>query len=230
MRTVDRIRTTPRISVTKLGEYLVASPRRRRAILRAQHRPKDVVVARYHDARHAIVRFLTGELDEDGLIEERDRVASVTGGTDWAVQDRRLSVLAINRFLDIADRVQLHGNVRPGSGIHGALRIADVSVSIRPDVTFLEDVGSGTRLGSIKLVFARTIPITDESGAYIGTALAEHLGRHHPGSPVVREWCQVVDVLHGTVRSAPRTYRSRMADIEAACEEIGSSWSRVVRE
>lgn len=228
MAATERVRAEPRISVTKLGEYLTATPRRRRAIIRAQHRPKDSIVARYHDARAAITRFLIGELGEDGLVAERDRIAAITGGTSWAIHDRRLSGEAITRFLDLADRVVLHGLPRLGSEIVGALRVHNVTVSVRPDVVVSKVIGSVIRRGSIKLVFTRDVPVSEESGAYIGTALAEHLISRIPGDVVVRDWCQVVDVMSGTIKSGPKTYRSRLADIEAACEEIASSWPRLV--
>ncbi len=39
------VRDTPRISLNKLGEYMTASPSRRRSIVRDQKRPKDAIVA-----------------------------------------------------------------------------------------------------------------------------------------------------------------------------------------
>jgi hypothetical protein len=43
----SRIRETPRISVNKLAEYMVATPARRRGIIRDQKVKRDFIVARY---------------------------------------------------------------------------------------------------------------------------------------------------------------------------------------
>ena len=185
-------------------------------------------MAKYHDARTLIPRFLTGDLDEDALLAERGQLASDRSGTDWAAKDRRLSVLAIDRFLDLVDQIRLEGVLRSGSEIPGVMQFGGVDVSVRPDVIVRSSSG-GNRIGAIKLVFAKTVPVGEEAGAYISAALAEHLTRICPDSVVNRAWCQVVDVMHGKVIGAPRTLRNRVADIEAACEEIGSSWRRALQ-
>lgn len=227
MSTTAKTRSKPRISIAKLGEYMTATPRRRRAIIRAQHRPQDAIVARYHDARLLISRFLIGELDEDELIRQKDELAGTTSGSEWVTEDRRLSVLAIDRFLEVADQVRIQGILRPGTEVPGSIRCGGIDVSVRPDVVMAED--STGRVASIKLVFAKSVPVTAEASAYIATGLAEHLLRRFPEGKVAREWCQVIDVMHGVVMNGPRTHRNRVADIEAACEEIAGAWDRASR-
>lgn len=173
MSIAERVRTSPRISVAKLGEYLTATPRRRRAIIRAQHKPSDSIIARSHDARSAVVRFLTNQIGEEGLMAERERIRAVSTGSEWARNDRRLSADAVDRFLDIADRVVVGDRPRSGTDVPNSIEIARVRLSVRPDVIFMETKDSATRHGCIKLVFTRAVPISSDVGAYIGTALAE---------------------------------------------------------
>lgn len=47
-------RSEPRKSANKLGEYMTATPSRRRRIIKDQKRPKDFIVPRYTEAQAAI--------------------------------------------------------------------------------------------------------------------------------------------------------------------------------
>ena len=54
--TTDIVRQAPRISVNKLGEYMTATPLRRRRIVLDQKRPKTFIFARYREPQDAIVK------------------------------------------------------------------------------------------------------------------------------------------------------------------------------
>lgn len=68
-------RPSPRISATKLGEYLTATASRRRKIVEDQKYPPPFQVARYTEAEKAIVEFLTTGRDAARL--ERRKAALV---------------------------------------------------------------------------------------------------------------------------------------------------------
>jgi hypothetical protein len=70
-------REVPRISVNKLGEYMTATPLRRRRIIQDQKRPKDYIVPRYTEAQDAIVAYLSATARDDvRLLEAVDRLRS----------------------------------------------------------------------------------------------------------------------------------------------------------
>ncbi len=76
------LRSTPRFSVNKLAEYLVAGPRRRRSLILDSINPPTVKVIGYEDARHTIVRYFSDQsrtirqlLDMGSLL--RDRAAAL---------------------------------------------------------------------------------------------------------------------------------------------------------
>lgn len=56
----------PRISINKLGEYMTATPARRRQIVRDQKNPPAFKAARYKPARETIVSYLEDGMADDG--------------------------------------------------------------------------------------------------------------------------------------------------------------------
>lgn len=217
-------RLAPRISVSKLGEYLIAPPRRRRGIIRDQYQPRDAIVARYREGRIALQNFLLGKLDESGLREEMRRIGNSPTNGEWATIEQRLSISAIDRFLDMADDVELEGDAFQLPADRTRLVIAGVDISVRPDVVMVTDAGTRRGYGAVKLVLTRSVPLTDVTAAYIGTALVRHLQEQFPDGDIARDRCQVVDVMSGRIWKAPRAYKNKLADIEAGCEEIAQLW------
>lgn len=76
-------RMAPRISCTKLGEYMVASPTRRRRILEDQKFPSGFIVPLYADAQEVISGYLQRGGNNVELVEQAiDRLLrSVTNWT-----------------------------------------------------------------------------------------------------------------------------------------------------
>lgn len=217
-------RSTPRISVSKLGEYLAAPPRRRRRIIKDQYQPRDAIVARYREGRAALQSYLVGNLDEAGLRAEMRRIGNLPTNGKWARVEQQLSLSAIDRFLDIADDIDLEGEVFQLAADRSRLLVAGVDISVRPDVVMVINTGSRRSYGAVKLILTRSVPPTEVTAAYIGTALAQHLQEQFPDSEIARDRCQVVDVMSGRIWKAPRTYKNNLADIEAGCEEIARLW------
>ncbi len=224
-------RAEPRISVNKLGEYLVAAPVRRRRIVTDQKRPSDFVVARYREATEAMTAFLESGAMDDAIIERAiDELASKPVSSDFQEQDRDLSIEALSSFLDMADNIVLEGlQCRRGENEPPRLSVAGVSVSVRPEIVLIGTNRSGaTSVGLLKLYLVKTYPLTDEAGGYVGTVLHQYAS-DHLGSlgGVDHRLCQTFDVFAQRVHTAPRSYRRRRNDIEAACQEIARAWAFV---
>lgn len=218
----ERERTEPRISVTKLGEYMVAPPARRRRIIADQKRPRNFIVPRYGAAEEAIVDFLSQDQDEREILKHVNRLGNASGGTDWQNQTSHLCSEALECFLDAVELLDLDGLqlvAAPQSAQH--LKIAGVSISARPEVLLGRQ--DGTR-GVLKIYFGKTVPLSDEAGAFVGTCLREFASSTLGGARIDHRLCLVLDVFAGRLFEAPRAHKRRMRDIEAACEEIRRAW------
>src|SRR5437588_8966028 len=140
------VRAEPRISVNKLGEYLVASPRRRRSIIVDQKRPKPFKTARYTEAQRAISAFLRrGSQDYARLQEALDDLRKQVPSSDWDADRINLCVEAIERFMDIRSLDQLKGFIAAlGSADPPKLVLSRVSVSVRPEIILPGKVKRGS--------------------------------------------------------------------------------------
>ncbi|UPG88339.1 hypothetical protein L2Y96_13005 [Luteibacter aegosomaticola] len=213
-----------RISVNKLGEYLTATPARRRRIVQDQKAPKEFIVTRYSDARQEIVSFLADGMEDEQSLRDAALHLRQAPGTDFVRQDKAGSADAIDDFLETTDQLVLDGLViEPvDSTVSAQIDIAGVTVSVRPDV--LLKTKAGHVAGAIKFHFPKTYPLLDKGAEYVAATLREYLVKQHPSSEIDPKHCLVVDVPARVVTHAAKASKKKMADIEAACEEINARW------
>lgn len=225
----QRERYAPRISVNKLGEYLVATPRRRRRIISDQRTPPDCKVAWYAEARKAMARYVAGGLVDDAVLDAAiSSLAAERGkGSAWDRANVERSVEALELFGDLGGDLELQG-MEPELGMVAAppLRVCGVVISVRPEVVLRGVDGAGRpTLGAVKLYLVKGRPLGPIAGGYVATVLSRYLAANGEGERVDRRRCFVVDVFAGDIYTAPGAFKSRMADVEAACEEIARGWN-----
>lgn len=224
-------RTEPRISVNKLGEYLVAAPVRRRRIITDQKRPSEFIVTRYRDAAEAMIVFLENGAADDGIIEQAiEDLGRKAVSTDFQEQDRDLSIEALIKFLDMADTIPLDGlDLRRGDPDPQRLQVEGVLISVRPEIVLSGRTrNDDASVGLLKLYLSKTYPLTDEAGEYVGTVLQHYAACSLANLGIVDyRLCKTLDVFSQRVHTAPRSYRRRLNDIEAACQEIARAWEHV---
>lgn len=216
----------PRISINKLGEYLTATPSRRKRIVEDQQDPKPFITTRYSDAREQIVGYLVSDMTDDSTILNAAESLKVhSGGTDFCEQDRCASSEAIHSFLEASENLDIDGLVAAPvlSNESSTMDVAGVTISMRPDA-ILKDKETGEVKGCVKLHFAKTTPLNAQAGEYVATALRVHLGNSH--ATVDPHKCFVVDVPTKKIYNAPKAFKRKMNDISAACEEIDVRWKK----
>lgn len=214
--------STPRISLNKLGEYMTATPARRRRIIEDQITPKEFIATRYADARESISDYITGEISEGGLGKVAEDLRSKIYDSNFVAQDKNLSADAIDSFLEISDQLPV-GYVfeKAPANAKSTLELSGVEVSIRPDVYIKSD--DGEVVGAIKLHFPKSNPLTTTSGEYVATALKVFV-QENASNAIDPKLCLIIDVPSSNVIPAPKAGKKRMSDLEAACEEIDAQW------
>lgn len=222
-------RTLPRISLNKLGEYMTATPSRRRQIVRDQRRPKGFLLPRYNEAQAAIVRCLTApEPNLADIVADIRRLAASASRSTWEAQRNALCTAALEAFLEIGDQfidtsqfTLSRAPQRPPLLTYG-----EVSISVRPEL-IVRAVGRtrASRVGAVKLYFSKTTPLREAGGTIAATALADFAEQFLAmNEKVDPRLCQVVDVFAHTIYRASRARVRPHADLLAACDEIARAW------
>jgi hypothetical protein len=238
---MDRVveaRKEPRISVNKLGEYLSATPARRRRIVHDAKFPSAFMVARYTAAENAIADWIcSGCTDDLMLAQAMATLANAEPGSQFSRVRRDCCLQAIDRAADLRDRLNLPTGrvsyVRTNKSI--PVEFDDVTVSIRPEVLIYtggktDDEGE-RRLGGIKLYFSKQHPLNQQSADYITTLLWQSLVVRSAQELLLlnHQQIKVVDVFAGEVFTLPTAHKQRLKDIAAACDEIQDRWSAIKR-
>ncbi len=221
-------KTDPRISVSKLGEYLDSSPLRRRRILINQKRPTEYVTGRYHEAIEAMTEYFVHIQDEQIIRYALEQLAVKPVLSEFEEQDRDLSVKALEMFLEIADSLDLsHLQPEHGERDPDPLNVGGVTIDVQPEVLLFGVDRDGNRtVGAIKLYLSRTHPLSETAADYVGSLLHYYLMDRlsDRGRPDNRA-CFTIDVFAGAIYRAPKAFKRRLTYIRAASEEIARSWS-----
>jgi hypothetical protein len=226
----DTERPSPRISVNKLGEYLVAKAARRRRILEDAKRPPDFIAPRYRDFYEAAPRYLSSSpLDDNIIATSIDSIQSKPVGSEWDEQNKVLNTDLLTNLLDIPDLLEVERYTvveLPEAPL--TMTIGAVEVSVRPELQLTFTLRGRDLAGAIKLYTPKSFPLNQESGDYISTMVHRYCAQTYVGDfEVDYRHCYVVDVPSKEVYTAPRSYSRRMSDIEAACHEIAVLWPQI---
>lgn len=223
---MTRNRSNPRISITKVAEYMVATPGRRATILRDQKYPPAFKASRFRDAYTALSEIL---VDGGGVRAIDTQIAAWRSRTPTKrFQAECLSncIDALTAFRALMVRGEFDGmSFLPGM-TEAYAELGGVDLSVRPEVVI-----SGRTPGAMKIYLGKTSPLTEDvrnrpgSSSYATTALnywAEGAFRSAPP-----ELSLVVDVFAGKVHRAPARQRNRRNDLLAACQEIAVVWGSI---
>lgn len=231
-----RIRQIPRISANKLGEYLAEHKAARRlSILKDQKNELTCRVIQYRTAGVAIVSSLMKpgrEMEE--LSVWLQRLREWTPGPDEspvAVAENRACREAIEAFMELLPTLELSDlKLKRGANQTPKLVKSGVHISVRPDLV-LHGVTRRKQpvVGSLKLHFPKSNPLSKTAAEYVGTLLHEFGEKHlaDEQAACVAQHCYVIDVFSKSVYVAPVRNQRRRSDIEAACKEIATLWDAV---
>jgi hypothetical protein len=221
------MRAEPRISVNKLAEYMTASAARRRGIIRDQKVRREVIVARYQDVYAGIADCLASGHDLDPIYKRIERLYRATAKSAWELQNNQLSAEALEVFLSFVDEIDLepYDVIRPAQTLP-LMPIAGLGVSVRPAV-LLRMRGGSRIVGAVHLALSKLFALGDETAAYATTIVHQFVETTLAAEKVDPSGVLVVDVFARKVHIAPRTYKKRRKNLEAACEEIAQRWAAV---
>jgi len=223
---MSRYRALPRISVTKLAEYLVATAGRRRTILEDQKLPSAFKAAKWTEAYAAIVDVLLHGCDPRRAAQYLEGWRQRVPKSRFEAERLPLWILAMSTFAQHMKRLRLSKYAFAPGVTEAYVDLGGVRLSLRPDVII-----AGADPGAFKLYLGKSIPLTKStkgrpgSGTYAAALL--HLWAE-PELGAVPKQSLVLDVLRGTLFQAPEKPAARRRDALAACKEIAVVWESIL--
>jgi len=218
-------RSSPRVTLNALAEYLTVPAGRRRSIVSEQKNPKAFRVAYYAEAEDAIIGALAGVSADDHLDRGRAKIQALPTVKEWDVARRDTQLEAIEAaraFIQTPQAAALR-ELKMVRQRTPPLLIGGVSVSVRPEL--IVQSSEGVAVGAVKLYLSKTSALTEERARYAGAILQVLVEKLNPDSGVIHSKCLVLDVFARRLYLAPRTHHRRRQDISAACAEIAAIWS-----
>lgn len=217
----------PRLTVTSLAEYLVASPVRRAEILEEQKARNETQITYFREAQDAIVAGLTTGNVTNAVDTAIATIEARGHANDWERQRRNANAEALRTFRDYGKQVPLKGfKILRAPRSQRMLEIAGVAVRVRPELLLAGKIDGEVVRGAIKLLFFPSDPLSAEGGRFLCSLLHQHMEANFAGSMKAdHRACFNLDVFGHDVAHAPGTYKKRRAEAEAACLEIARLWA-----
>jgi hypothetical protein len=226
-----RLVKKPRMNARYLADYMAASERARRTIVRGcKFRPIARLIQ--HDrAKNAITRFFfASRADRDFLTQEAEQLRGMLADSDF---DRDL----YDNNADYLDAFAAsHGALRlPEAELYREERAGDIvlnGVTINPDVRFaLRRVTRTNKIktGFVTFRYAKGKVLADEVAAWQSSFLFGYRGILDASEQAEPEGklCLTIDAVAGVAHPAPGDALSRFKNMEAACQSIAERWDSI---
>jgi hypothetical protein len=230
----QRVRHTPQLSLSLLGEYMASSFVRKQSILREAKFPKDFIGPRYDPAQKAAALYLSGGgADQAQLRRDLDGKLVGSDRSRWFKQRELLCQQAIDCILKMEAEMKLEGvDVSLGCNNDHRMPIAGVMVTVIPDLIVRGVNRKGPFVGAVKFRYVKTKAMTEKWAAYSATLLHQFTETSLCGEETHadRRHCRFVDVFAGRMHEAPEHFKGLRKDITAACEQIKELWKSVGKD
>ena len=223
----------PKITVNKLGEFLVAPPKRQRRILEQLKYPKDNAFGftPYADVREAIKKYFINTFDESIISDailvlenklEEDEIS------DWQRSVNASSIEALEAVLD-SENINTSLEYGEYKGENPKLVIHGVEISINPDLIINSTVRGKDCIGSVKIHISKNSKNNEEGSKYIAALLNDFTVNHLCADQKIskNEYSISYDVFNDTFVESPKAIKKRMGDIEAGCMNIRDIWESI---
>jgi len=222
--------TIPHISVNKLGEFIFATPARKRSILKTIKFPSTFKNARYPEPKSAFVNFMLDAMHDKSVFEnKKNQLIAKRTLTKWQKDKQQGCIEAIDHLIACSETILMpylkyvaeKGLLNDDYYTH----INGVTLHLKPDVLLI-DAKTKKVKGFVKLVFSKSRKVDWNEAAISAGAVRTHLEKLF-GLILKAENCFVLDVFNRRKHIAPKFLQTNKVHVKMACEEIASMWSTI---
>lgn len=228
---MTKVESNPKMTVNKLGEYLVASPRRQRRILEQLKYPDEnrFGAVAHSEAREAIKAYFVSGFDPKIILDCISLLKGKDPVNDYQEAMINSSVEGLELVLE-SEEIDKGLTYLPYEGPNPKLNLHGVEISVYPDL-IVENTIRGTEfVGALKLHLSKNSSNTEEGDKYIAAILhmfgTEHLNSLGKDSTRPSLYLSY-DIFADTFTECPKSISRRMEDINAGCLNIVAIWNSI---
>ncbi|WP_298157161.1 hypothetical protein [Flavobacterium sp.] len=220
-----------KISINQLASFSTSSEYKKRAIVKQQKTPPKVLVARYGLAKARIRKAIANYGNIQPILEGIEELKSRTPEKPFDINNKIVSIEAMERFIKMKLPVFLQDNVyevlkKPKIN---SFHVSDVEIIVSADLIIKVFIDGQPFLGGVKIHISKGDPFDTHRSKYVTTCLYQYLDLifESSGEIVLPELCLSVDVFADSITSAPKKLEKVLEDIEMICLEIKKIWPLV---
>ena len=222
---------TPTVNGRYLSDYMEASERARRTILRGCKYPPIAKLLQHDIAKNFISKMLRGDSPtSDKLSQEATRLKAMMADTpfDRELLDVNADFLAAYAKVFQTGKLPLEGASAPPS----RLKVKLSGVTVNPDVRVsLRRVTKANKVktGYLTIRYAKGKPLDQSVGMWQSAMLLAVRKMQDQGTEFEAEsaLCCTLDAVTGELISAPGDAVTRFKNMEAACATIFGGWANI---
>lgn len=223
----------PKMTVNKLGEFLVANPKRQRRILEQLKYPKENAFGftPYGDVRETIKKYFVSGFDEqiiNDYILLLEKKSEDPGLGDWNRGIINSSIEALENVLD-SENLNTEFIYEEYKGGNPKVLIHGVEISINPDLIVTSEKRGKNCIGALKIHISKNSSSNEDGSKYVATLLNDFVIAHLQTENNVckNENSISYDVFNRTFVESPKSFKRRMEDIYAGCMNIKAIWDSI---
>lgn len=226
-----RLVESPKLSGRYLADYMAASERRRRTIIRDCKYRKIAQVIHHQLAKSYITNFLKKSSPQSTeLSEEAERLRNMMADTPYYrdVYDNNADFL--DAYANTFDAANLpNAEILP---FNEDFKININGVDLNPEIKLaLQRTTTTNRLrtGLLTIRYAKNKPLDQEVGLWQSSLLfgCRKMIDTEDDTAAEQKLCVTLDACTGKMIEAPSDALSRFQNMEAACQSIAERWASV---
>lgn len=222
---------TPRISISRLADYMAASEQRQRAIAQScKYRPIARVIQ--HDEAKTIITgyLLKGNKNPDHLLHRATQIRAKLTDNDFEEETNEHNADYLDRFAGVVDDLELPEAQLLSAGRSIPLDISNIRVSFWPNLLLRRLTKTNkVRIGALMLRYSKGKPLDQSVAEYQSSIILGCLRMLDAGdgSEPENKLCVTVDAQSGAIYGAPGKATYLFNEAKAACASLAEKWPNI---
>lgn len=233
---LDRLKThrevkKPQITARYLADYMAASERARRTIIRGCKYQSLARIMQHDEAKLVVSKsLLDPKKGFDFLTEESCRIRNKLADSDFDRDTNDLNADYVARFAKVREKLMLPDAdfAAPGRSVATSINGVKINIELHARLSRRTKTNK-VRTGAASLRYAKGKPLAEEIGRWQSAFLFGYLqsAETEENTEPEQKLCLTIDAYAGNAISAPTDSISRFRNMQAACATIAERWDNI---